>query len=132
MNKLKKNGGVDGESIRIFTDGSGCRPDGKGSAIAWYREDSGEKAVERIDGLTNNEAEYNAVHSALKQAPNKSRVEILSDSDLVCCQFSGKWRVLDPKLDGLLSSIRELIKTKGLTVRLTWVPRRDNLAGKLL
>ena len=29
--------------IRIFTDGSGCRPDGKGSAIAWFRPDTGAK-----------------------------------------------------------------------------------------
>ncbi len=118
--------------IRIFTDGSGCRPDGKGSAIAWLREDNGAKKVERTDGLTNNEAEYGAVFSALKAVPDKSAVEVLSDSELVCCQFDSKWKVSSPSLAVLLSKIRELITIKALTVKLTWIPRRDNLAGKML
>ena len=118
--------------IRIFTDGSGSRPDGKGSAFAWIREDSGERKIERIDGLTNNEAEYRAVHSALEGVPNKREVQILSDSELVCCQFNGKWRVFDPSLAELLSKIRNVIETKELQVTVSWISRRDNLAGKML
>jgi ribonuclease HI len=118
--------------IRIFTDGSGSRPDGKGSALAWLREDTEERKIEKIDDLTNNEAEYGAVLSALKALPNKIVVQILSDSELVCCQFSGKWKVSNPSLAELLSKIRDLIKGKELQVTLTWIPRRDNLAGKLL
>jgi ribonuclease HI len=129
---MKKQKQQASQLIRVFVDGSGCRPDGKGSAIAWFRSDSGEKNVERIDGLTNNEAEYTAVFAALKALPKKSDVEILSDSDLVVCQFNGKWRVLDPALTALLAKIRDLVSSKALTVRLTWISRRNNLAGKML
>jgi ribonuclease HI len=118
--------------IRLFTDGSGCRPDGKGSGVAWFRPDSGEKRVERIDGLTNNEAEYSAVYAGLKAVPDKANVLVLTDSDLVCCQFNGYWKISKPTLATWVSKIRDLIKLKGLTVELAWVPRRDNLAGKLL
>jgi ribonuclease HI len=118
--------------IRIFTDGSGCRPDGKGSGFAWLREDTGARKIERIDGLTNNEAEYSAVLSALQGLQSNMNIEILCDSELVCCQFNGKWRVSNPSLSELLSTIRDLVKSKGLRVKLTWIPRRENLAGKML
>lgn len=68
------------KTIRVFTDGAGQRPDGRASGVAWLREDTGEKHTERIDGLTNNVAEYRAVISALKQLPSGSHVELLSDS----------------------------------------------------
>jgi len=118
--------------IGIYTDGSGMRPDGKGSAIAWCRKDTGETHVEPRDGLTNNEAEYGAVLSAIKHVPKFSEVEVLSDSELVCCQFAGKWKVRDPSLIQLLSQIREEIKRKNLRVDLTWIPRRENRAGKMI
>src|SRR5271170_7881475 len=61
----------------------GERPDGKGSGFAWIREDTGVQHIERIDGLSNNEAEYRAVISALKPIKPDSNVEILTDSLLV-------------------------------------------------
>jgi ribonuclease HI len=128
MKKIKQGKGV----IQIYTDGSGMRPDGKGSAIAWIRKDTGEKRVEPKDGLTNNEAEYGAVLSAIKHVPKFSEVEVLSDSELVCCQFAGKWKIADPSLIELLSQIREEIKRKELKVELTWIPRRENRAGKMI
>ena len=91
-----------------------------------------EKLVEPKDGLTNNEAEYGAVLSAIKHVPKFSEVKVLSDSELVCCQFAGKWKVSDPSLIALLSQIREEIKRKELKVELTWIPRRENRAGKMI
>ena len=52
--------------VRIFTDGSGQRPDGTGSGYAWLRKDTGEKKIVRKNGLTNNQAEYWAIISALE------------------------------------------------------------------
>jgi hypothetical protein len=54
------------------------------------------------------------------------------DSMLICSQFTGRFRVLNPKLAGLLAAIRDLIERKNLSVKLTWIPRRENLADKLL
>ena len=41
--KAKKEQSI--EVIRIYTDGSGCRPDGRGSAYAWIRPDTGQKKI---------------------------------------------------------------------------------------
>lgn len=70
------------ERIRIYTDGSGARADGKGSGFAWLREDNGESHAEFVPGLTNNQAEYKAILSAFESVSKGSGVEILSDSQL--------------------------------------------------
>ncbi len=54
------------EVIRIFTDGSGSRPGGEGSGFAWLREGNGERRIVHEDHLTNNQAEYKAILSALE------------------------------------------------------------------
>ena len=118
--------------IRIFTDGAGCRPDGKGSGFSWIREDTGEKKVFREDSLTNNQAEYRAIRAAIEALPSGATVEVLTDSQNTCYQLRGEYRVRDPRLADLHREIHELIKTKLLSVTFTWIPRSLNLAGKLI
>jgi len=118
--------------IRIFTDGSGCRPDGKGSGFAWFREDTGAKKITREDGLTNNQAEYRAIISALQSLSSQSKAEILTDSENTCYQLKGDRRVRDPKLAELHDQIQALIEKNQLSVTFTWIPRRDNKAGRLI
>jgi ribonuclease HI len=118
--------------VRIFTDGSGQRLDGKGSGFAWCREDTNEKLITRKDGLTNNQAEYRAVLSALESLPPGTSAKILTDSETVCCQLNLQRRVLNPQLTELYDQIRSVLKKKRLKVDFGWVSRRDNLAGKLL
>jgi len=118
--------------IRVFTDGAGKRPDGKGSGLAWMREDTGERHVERIDGFSSNAAEYKAVISALKKLPARSTVEVLSDSLLVVSQLRGEYRIKDPLLAKLASEVKTIAEQKQLEVTSTWVPRAQNPAGKLL
>jgi ribonuclease HI len=118
--------------LRIYTDGAGSRPDGKGSGFAWFREDTGDKHIERVDGLTNNEAEYRGLRSAVESLPKRTVVEILTDSQLMCSQFNGVYKIRDPKLQNLLQEIREVIAAKELRVTVAWVPRSINVSGKLL
>ena len=116
----------------IFFDGAGCRPDGDGSGFAWLCPETGQRHVERVKGLTNNQAEYRAFLAALQSIPEGSTVEMFSDSQLICSQFAGNYRVKDYALQELLSEILALILNKQLKVKLQWVPRSRNLAGKLL
>jgi ribonuclease HI len=118
--------------LKVFFDGAGCRPGGDGSGFAWFCPDTGLRRVERVSGLTNNQAEYKAFLAALQNVPDGSTVEMFSDSQLICFQFAGTYRVKDCALQGLLSEIQALILTKRLKVKLQWVPRSQNLAGKLL
>jgi ribonuclease HI len=120
------------KAIRIFTDGAGKRPDGKGSAFAWIRENTGVQHIEQVDGLSNNEAEYKAVISALKPLKPHSNVEILTDSLLVVSQLRGEYRILDSKLAKLAGEVKTIAEQKHLDLRLTWIPREQNRAGKLL
>ena len=118
--------------LSIFVDGAGCRPDGSGSAFAWLCTTTKEQAIERISGLTNNQAEYRAFIAALTALPERSQAELFSDSQVLCCQLSGQYKVNDLQLAELLTQAQSLIKDKKLTVTLRWVPRARNLAGKLL
>src|ERR1035438_4217424 len=49
---------AESKTIKMFFDGAGCRPNGEGSGFAWICPDSNEKLVQRVPGLTNNQAEY--------------------------------------------------------------------------
>jgi ribonuclease HI len=120
------------QRIRIFTDGSGCRPDGKGSGFAWLREDNRTKKIIPEDGLTNNQAEYKAILSALESLEQGVRAEILTDSENTCFQLKGERRTRDPRLATLNETIQTLIATSHLDVIFTWIPRRDNQAGRLI
>ena len=118
--------------IVFYSDGSGARPDGMGSAIAWFREDTGQEHVETVDGLTNNEAEYRAIISALQSAPPRSKVKIFSDSQLVIYQICGVYRINDPELALLRNSVNDAVLDRNLNVEFKWIPRSQNRADKLL
>jgi ribonuclease HI len=120
-------------TLKVFhVDGAGQRPDGTGSGFAWVRLGTEKQWIRRIDGWTNNQAEYRALISVLKYLADGSRARIYSDSQLVCQQFAGRWKVNDPKLNTLLSTARDLIESKSLEVEVRWIPREQNEAGKLL
>jgi ribonuclease HI len=120
------------KTIRIFADGAGQGPGGRASGFAWLREDTGKKHVEHVSGLSNNVAEYRAVISALMDVPPGSYVEVLSDSLLVVSQLRGEYRILDPKLAKLAGEVKTIAERKRFNLKLTWVPRKENLAGKLI
>jgi len=120
------------QPIRIFTDGSGARQDGKGSGYSFLRTDTGEKQVIREDGLTNNQAEYKGILSAVESLPAGTVAEICNDSQVVCSQLNGQYAVRDPKLFKLWEFTHAVIRRKKLTVTFVWVPRAENLAGKLI
>ena len=120
------------KSVVFFTDGAGQRPDGKASGFAWLREDTGEKHVERLDGLSNNESEYRGVISVLKQVQRGANLEVRTDSLLVVSQLRGEYRILDSKLAKLANEVKTITEQKHLTLKLTWIPRPENRAGKLL
>jgi ribonuclease HI len=128
-----RNGAEDEPQVKKFhIDGSGARPDGSGSGWAWIRPATGKQRIKRIDHLTNNAAEYEALVAVLEYVVPNSRLEIATDSALVCHQFNGRWAVNEPRLSSLLDEARELIEEKNLEVEVRWIPREKNLAGELL
>jgi ribonuclease HI len=113
-------------------DGTGARPDGSGSGFAWVRIGMDKQPLYWEDGLTCNIAEYKALIAVLRYVSHGSNLLIRTDSQLVCEQFNGRWAVRDPKLCELLKEASDLIAEKELDVEVKWIPRDQNLAGKLL
>lgn len=77
--------------------------------------------------LTNNEAEYYALIEALKYAIRGD--EIYTDSQLVVHQVSGQWKINFPHLRNLVNIVHKL-QREG--VKILWIPRNYNYAGKVL
>jgi ribonuclease HI len=120
-------------TVKLFhIDGAGARPDGTGSGFAWVRIGTDKQHIKRVDGLTNNAAEYRALLAVLKYLAEDSRAKIYTDSQVVCQQFNNRWAVNDPKLIQLLARAREFIEFKSLDIEVNWIPREQNVAGKLL
>ena len=113
-------------------DGAGSRPDGTGARFGWVRLDQVRQRVKQLDGLTSNQAEYRGLLSVLAYLPPGSAAIISTDSQLLCEQFNSRWAVRDPALHDLLQRARRLIEEKDLEVQVRWIPRQENLAGKLL
>lgn len=78
------------------------------------------------EGMTNNIAEYESVLRALLWAyKNKHTApRIYSDSQLVVCQVSGKYKCNKPYLAVLRERVRKGLSMTGGT--LEWVPRERN------
>ncbi|MEK6976874.1 MAG: ribonuclease HI family protein [Candidatus Hydrothermarchaeota archaeon] len=89
------------------------------------------KVVEAVGGVTNNQAEYLALIRALELARGEADVEILSDSELLVRQMKGEYAVRNQNLVPLHRKAKELVRGfEHFTVQ--WVPRGENLAGKVL
>ena len=98
--------------------------DANPSTVGWVTE-GGDTRVIPIIERTNNEAEYAAVMMALRGI--KGVTEVLSDSQLIVNRLNRKWHIRE---DRLREYALEIWKYKG--VKFSWIPRKENLAGKLL
>jgi len=128
--------------LTIYTDGASRNNPGK-AAIAYRIESEDGQLIEEkgeyIGINTNNQAEYKALISALKEAKKHNPTEIkhFSDSQLLIKQVTGEWKVKESQLQTLKDEILKLetgIKVKHEHVRRnnTGVTRCDELANNAL
>jgi ribonuclease HI len=111
--------------MRIWIDGAGWN--GKISKYAIVSRAG--KTVRTVkEKKTNNEMEYHALLKALETC--KKGDEILTDSQLVVGQTTKGWKIKKEHLRPLVEKAKKLIAKKN--VRILWVPRSENSAGKLL
>ena len=87
---------------------------------------------ERIGNATNNEAEYQAVTLALKKAKQllgkkskQTELEINVDSELICKQISGEYKIKLPHLQKLFVEVWNL-KQEFKDVKIKFVRREQN------
>ena len=114
--------------ISVYVDGSG----GENSGYGYFVKESGESFYEKKPNITNNQAEYMAIITALKKFVNSNdEIIIFSDSKNTISQLNHEFAINNEQLRVLAQEAWNIIgKFSNLT--LTWVPRKENLAGKML
>src|SRR4030043_924809 len=131
------------KKIVIHTDG-GSRgnpgPSAMGVVFCNEKGDCFKKYSEYLgDGLTNNEAEYQAVVFALqkfralfgKKLAKSSDVEIKSDSELMIKQLKGEYKVLEPNIQTLFLKVWNL-RIDFKKIKFSLISREKNKEADLL
>jgi ribonuclease HI len=115
--------------LKVYSDGASRGNPGP-SAIAFMILNEDEKILKRhsryVGIRTNNQAEYEALTSALESASKLTsrEVDCYLDSELVVKHLNGEYQVKNPKLKTLWLKVQEL-KQKFQKTSFTYVPRTD-------
>ena len=114
--------------VNVYVDGAG----GEKSGYGYFIKDTGESFYEEKLGITNNQAEYLAIISALKKFQNSSdEIIIFSDSKNTVNQLNHEFAINNEQLRLLAQEAWSLIP-KIPNLKILWIPRKENLAGKML
>ena len=114
--------------ISVYVDGSG----GSDSGYGYFVKETGESFYEKKSDLTNNQAEYLAIISALnKFIESEEQITIFSDSKNTVNQLNHEFAINNEQLRNLARQAWELIG-KFSNLSIVWIPRKENLAGKML
>ena len=114
--------------ISVYVDGSG----GPNGGFGFFVKETGESFYEKKSEITNNQAEYLAIILALKKyVDTNDEITIYSDSKNTVNQLNHEFAINNEKLRDLA---REswLIIAKFSKLSIVWIPRKENLAGKML
>jgi ribonuclease HI len=118
--------------IKIFTDG-GARGNPGPAALGVYICNQKDEEIfsvgKYIGETTNNVAEYSAVLEAflwLREKNIQEEVRFFLDSELVCRQLNGIYKVKNAVLLGFLQKIKVIEAALGLKVTFSHIPRELN------
>ena len=115
-------------AISVYVDGSG----GSNSGYGYFVKDTGESYYENKPDLTNNQAEYLAIISALKKfETSNDEIIIFSDSKNTVNQLNHEFAINNEQLRTFAREAWALM-AKFSNLKIQWVPRKENLAGKML
>ena len=115
-------------TLSVYVDGSG----GENSGYGFFVKETGESFYEKKPDITNNQAEYLAIISALKKFESSNEeITIFSDSKNTVSQLNHDFAINNEQLRILAQEAWNII-AKFSNLTLVWVPRKENLAGKML
>ncbi|VAX36582.1 Ribonuclease HI [hydrothermal vent metagenome] len=102
------------QDLEIFTDGA-CsgNPGPAGIGVVINRDGKRLKEISRSIGeATNNIAEYSALICALQEALifKANRLNVFMDSELICKQIAGSYKVKNEKLKPLFDQVKQLLR----------------------
>ena len=114
--------------ISVYVDGSG----GPNGGFGFFVKETGESFYEKKSEITNNQAEYMAIISALKKfVDTDNEITIYSDSKNTVNQLNHEFAINNEKLRDLAQESWVII-AKFSNLLIVWIPRKENLAGKML
>lgn len=114
--------------LSIYVDGSG----GPNSGFGFFVKETGESFYKKEPNITNNQAEYMAIISALKKFSGiTDEIIIYSDSKNTVSQLNHEFAINNDQLRNLARETWDLI-AKFPNLKINWIPRNQNLAGKML
>ena len=114
--------------LNVFVDGSG----GANSGFGYFVKETGESFYEKKSGITNNQAEYMAIISVLKKFSGiADEVVIYSDSKNTVSQLNHEYSINNDQLRDLAREAWDMM-VKLPNLKIIWIPRNQNLAGKML
>lgn len=111
--------------FQLYTDG-GYSMSGDLGAFAYVILHEGEllqKYSQKIVHETNNRAEIKAILYGIQALPDKSEVDVFSDSQYALGVLSGRYRA--KKNPDLVSLYKKIVVTKGMKVSYNWVRGHD-------
>lgn len=115
-------------SLSIYVDGSG----GENSGYGYFIKETGESFYEKKAKITNNQAEYMAIIAALKKiGPTEQQITIYSDSKNTVSQLNHQYAINSEQLR-ILAQQAWSYMSKMPNLKIVWIPRSENLAGKML
>jgi len=114
--------------ISVYVDGSG----GPNGGFGFFVKETGESFYEKKPDITNNQAEYMAIISALNKFVNSTdEITIYSDSKNTVNQLNHEFAINNEQLRDLAREAWNVIG-KFSNLSIIWIPRKENLAGKML
>jgi ribonuclease HI len=114
--------------LSVYVDGSG----GSSSGYGYFVKETGESFYEKKSEITNNQAEYMAIISVLKNfSESTDEITIFSDSKNTVSQLNHEFAINNDQLRELAREAWGML-SKIPNVKLVWIPRNENLAGKML
>ena len=115
-------------AISVYVDGSG----GPNGGYGYFVKETGDSFYEKMPDITNNQAEYLAIISALERfVDSDEEVTVLSDSKNTVSQLNHDFAINNERLRQLARRAWEIVG-KFSNLKIVWIPRKENLAGKML
>ena len=115
-------------TINVYVDGSG----GQNSGYGYYVKETGESEFKKEPNITNNQAEYKAIIAVLKKFEGTNdEVIVFSDSKNTVSQLNHEYAINNEQLRTLAMEAWKLV-SKFSNLKIKWIPRNENLAGKML
>lgn len=124
--------------IKIFTDGGARGNPGPAGIGVHIEKENGETLFDlgqKIGETTNNVAEYSAVIAGLKWLVDnsiKEDVNFYLDSELLCRQINGIYRVKNPNLMKLMIEVRKKESQIEAELKYHHIPREKNKKADFL